>query len=171
MKHLHLWLSLGLAMTLACDNAASPTEAASGSDQMGAPELSVVITPIEETVVFNEPNCAGESLELHIRQQRVVHQTVDPNGRTHIHTVINDKGTTALGLTSGLTYHQTGATVETDNFSATAPQMLTRVDVLNLISNGSAPNLLIEALFHVTINANGVEVVFISVTAITCQGK
>ena len=83
----------------------------------------------------------------------------------------NDKGTTALGLTSGTTYHQVGATVVTGNSTPTAPEEFTRVNIINLIARGSAPKLFVEELFHVTVNANGVEVSFYDVSAIRCQAR
>jgi hypothetical protein len=169
MKRVHLWLTLGLVMTVACDHATGPTEGPAGAPQVGKPGFSVVITPIEETLILFEPNCAGELLELHIRQQSVVHQTVDADGRIHIHSVINDKGTTAVGLTSGVTYHQTGATTQTVNITDPFPATATLFNALNLISEGSGPNLLVQQLFHLTINATGVETVFINVSAIVCQ--
>lgn len=169
MKPVQLWIAFGTALTLACDTAIGPNESLSGAPDVSVPEFAVVKTPIEETLVLNEPSCAGEILELHIRQQMLVHELVDPDGRTHTHLTFNDKGTTALGLTSGTIYHQVGTTVVTGNFTPTAPEEFTRVNIINLIGEGSAPKLFVEELFHVTVNANGVEVSFYDVSAIRCQ--
>jgi len=169
MKRVHLWLTLAVVMTVACEDPTGPAEEPSGAPQVGTPSFTVVITPFDQTLILFEPNCAGEQLEVHFRQQLVVHQTVDADGRLHIHSVINDRGTSAVGLTSGVTYHQVGATTQTVNITEPFPATVTRFNALNLISDGSGPNLLIQQLFHITINANGVETVFINVSAIVCQ--
>jgi hypothetical protein len=169
MQPVHYWLTLGIALTVACDSATTPSEATLADPQVNPPSYVVLKTPIEETVTVFEPNCAGEMLELHIRQQAILHVIDDAAGGLHVHSVINDKGTTALGLTSGTTYHQVGATTETQNSRGLAPLTITRFNALNLISEGTAPNLLVQQLFHITINANGVVAVFTDVTAIVCQ--
>jgi hypothetical protein len=168
MLRARYWLPLGIALTLACDSA-DLTEMTSPDPQVTTPSLTVIKTPIEETVIVLEPTCAGELLELHIQQQVIAHVTEDAAGGLHVHSVINDKGTTALGLTSGTTYHQVGATTETQNSSGIAPLTITRFNALNLVSEGSAPNLLVQQLFHITVNANGVVTVFMDVSSIVCQ--
>jgi hypothetical protein len=155
------WLALATAFTMACDSAGNPMEP--------APTLSVIKTPVDETITVLEPTCAGEWIELHLRQQVITQVSIDAAGGLHVHTVINDKGTTALGLTSGTTYHQTGATIEAQNSSGLAPLTITRFNALNLVSEGAAPNLLVQQLFHVTIDANGAVAVFNDVTSIVCQ--
>jgi hypothetical protein len=162
-------LSFGIAFTVACDSAALPTEGASADPHVNPPSLAVLKTPIEETLIVLEPTCAGELLELHIRQQVVAHVTEDAAGGLHVHSVINDKGTTAVGLTSGTTYHQLGATTETQNSRGFTPLTITRTNALKLVSEGSAPNLLVQQLFHITFNANGEVTVFNDVSAIVCQ--
>jgi hypothetical protein len=170
MRCLHLWLTVSAVLVAACDQATGPDESdVTGAAQVGAPSASVVVkTPIEETfTAFND--CAGELLEFHIREQLVVHETVDASGGIHFHFVINDKGSTAVGLSSGVTWHQVGATRETDNIRGEAPITVTFVNVFNLISNGSAPNLLIHELFHITINANGVVTALLERSRIECE--
>lgn len=99
----------------------------------------------------------------------MVHESVDARGGIHFHSVINDKGTTAVGLSSGITWHQVGATKETENIRGEAPIAVSFVNVLNLISNGSAPNLRIHELFHITINANGVVTALVDRSRIECE--
>jgi hypothetical protein len=169
MQRARYWLPLGIALTVACDSASAPTEMTSTDPQVNPPPPVVLKIPIEETIIVLEPTCAGEILELHIRQQVIAHLTEDAAGGLHVHSVINDKGTTALGLTSGTTYHQVGATTETQNSRGLAPLTITRFNALNLLSEGSAPNLLVQQLFHITVNANSVVTTFMDVSAIVCQ--
>ena len=108
-------------------------------------------------------------LEFHLREQLVVHESVDARGGIHFHFVINDKGSTAVGLSSGTTWHQVGATRQTENIRGDAPITVSFVNAFNLISNGSAPNLLIHQLFHITINANGVVTALVDRSRIECE--
>jgi hypothetical protein len=170
MRSPHLWLIVSVALVTACDQATGLDESnVTRAVQVGAPSASVVVkTPIEETFTAFD-SCAGELLEFHIREQLVVHERVDASGGIHFHLVINDKGSTAVGLSSGVTWHQVGATRETDNIRGEAPVAVSFVNVFNLISNGSAPNLLIHQLFHITINANGVVTALVDRSRIECK--
>lgn len=72
-------------------------------------------------------------------------ESVDAQGRLYIHTIINDKGSTAVGQTSGTTYHQVGATKDNDiAIVESLPRVVSFVNVLDLIGHGSAPNLAIS---------------------------
>ena len=61
----------------------------------------------------------GELVELQIREQAVTHESVDAQGRIHFHFIVNDKGTTGVGLSSGTRYRQVGATRESELWSVT----------------------------------------------------
>lgn len=144
-------------------SAAAPTPAA--SDEMLP---TVVKTPIEETIIQFE-ECAGEVVEFHLREQVVVHESVDAQGKIHFHVIVNDKGTTAVGLTSGATFHQVGATRETDKVVGSLPANISYVNVLDLIGEGSVPDIRIHETFHLTINAQGVVTVERETQRITCK--
>jgi hypothetical protein len=169
MRRLCVWLGVSTLFATACDQATGPAGfAAMDSPEGGAPSASAVKTPIEETFTAFNP-CAGEVLEFHIREQLVVHEKVDAKGGIHFHFVINDKGSTAVGLTSGLTWHQVGATRDAENIREPAPVTVSFVNVLNLIGHGSAPNLLIHEQFHITINANGTVTSLVERSKIRCK--
>jgi hypothetical protein len=129
---------------------------------------SVVKIPIEETITQFEA-CAGEVVEFHLREQVITHLTFDAQGKVHFHSIVNDKGTTAIGLTSGATFHQVGATRETDKFVGDLPAVISFVNVLNLIGEGSVPDVRIHETFHLTINAQGVVTVERETQRITCK--
>lgn len=130
---------------------------------------SVVNTPVVGTEVRFE-ECLGEEIRVDYREQLVEHELVDAQGRLHIHTIINDKGSTAVGLTSGTTYHQVGATKENDIIIVEPlPRVASFVNVLNLIGQGSARDLAIYESFHLTINATGVVTVDRETQRITCK--
>ena len=129
---------------------------------------SVVKIPVELTII-QFVACAGEMVEFHLRQQFVAHLSFDAQGKVHFHTKINDKGSTAIGLTSGATFHQVGATRETDKFVGSLPAIISFVHALNLIGEGSAPDVRIHETFHLTINAQGVVTVERETRRITCK--
>ena len=127
-------------------------------DDFGRPNLQAVTStlriPIEETYVGTS-SCAGEPIRYSLREQLLIPETLDANGGSHFVFVLNDKGTTGLGLTSGTTYHQTGATVESIHDGGPFPFTDTFLFLLNLIGTGQAPDLRLHVSFHVTVNANG----------------
>ncbi len=129
---------------------------------------TVVKTPIEETIIQFEA-CAGEVVEFHLREQVVVHESVDAQGKIHFHVIVNDKGTTAIGLTSGATFHQVGATIETDKIVGSLPAIISFVNVLDLIGEGSVPDVRIHETFHLTINPRGVVTVERATQRVTCK--
>jgi hypothetical protein len=94
---------------------------------------------------------------------------LDAQGRLHIHTNINDKGSTAVGLTSGTTYHEVGTTRENVTEVESLPTTVSFVNVLEFIGQGSAPNLAIQERFHLTVNASGVVTVERETERITCK--
>ena len=74
---------------------------------------TVVKTPVVGTEIRFE-DCLGEEIRVDYREQLVEHESVDAQGRIHIHTNINDRGSSAVGLTSGTTYRQVGTSREND---------------------------------------------------------
>lgn len=169
MRTIRPLLTLGTLLAIGCDRAGGPASLTGPDVPAAIPALSVIKLPIEETVTLFEPSCAGEMLQLHIRQQLVAHSVTDANGGSHFQTVINDRGTTAIGLSSGTHYHQTGATTETNVVLGVPPLVVTVHNTLNLVSEGSAPNFRVNQLFHVTLNPAGDATAFTDVTSIVCQ--
>lgn len=147
-------LTLGLAATLLAACTDTPTAPATSQPSLSA-STTTTRTEINETVVEFEP-CAGENLEFQIRQQLVEHLTVDANGTEHAHFVINDKGTSAVGLVTGRVWNQTGATKDHINVDGAGTGNETFTNSLNLIGRGQAPNVLVQEVFHITVNSRGV---------------
>jgi len=133
-------------------------------------QASVVKTPVVGTEVRFE-ECLGEEIRVEYREQLVEHESVDAQGRTHIHMNINDKGSTAVGLTSGTTYRQVGTSRENDLIvdPASLPKVFSFVNVLDLIGRGTATNLTIHEVFHLTLNASGVITADRETVRITCD--
>jgi hypothetical protein len=148
--------------------------AAVAPDAPGAPGgllAAVVKAPVEliDTTFVPCAGEAGEEVEIDVREQVVTRESVDAQGRTHVLFIVNDKGTTGVGLTSGTTYRQIGATRSTDLLVGDSEVIASFVNVLNLIAQGSSPNLTILETFHATINANGVTTVERETQRIECR--
>jgi hypothetical protein len=159
-------LSACVILSAGCTGDGSPAAPTSPApDEILA---TVVKIPIEETIIQFEA-CAGEVVEFHLREQFVGHLSFDAQGQVHFHSLVNDKGTTAVGLTSGATFHQVGATRETDKVVGSLPAIISFVNVLHLIGEGSAADIRIHETFHLTINAEGVVTVARETQRITCK--
>jgi hypothetical protein len=154
MRCATLVMSTVVLLAAACDDA--PT--AARADVRG-PLLNAVTStdkiPIEETYVAPQGPCTAEAILFTLREQLVLHETVDAAGGDHLLFVVNDKGTTGLGLTSGTTYHQTGATVESTHATDPYPFVDTFVFVVNLVAAGPSPDYRLHVTAHFTVNANG----------------
>jgi hypothetical protein len=147
-----------------CGRDAGPTDPAT---RPGA-SIGAVKAPVELTDTAFIP-CSGESVELQIREQVVTHESVDAQNRIHLHFVVNDKGTTGVGLTSGTRYRQVGATKENDLIVDDLPRVVSVGNVLDLIGQGSAPNLTLHETFHLTITAAGATTVEREAQRTTCR--
>lgn len=143
-------------------------------DAPGAPGgllAAVVKAPIEliDTTFVPCVGEAGEEVELDVREQVVTRESVDAQGRTHVLFIVNDKGTTGTGLTTGARYRTVGATRENDLIVEDAPVVVSFANILNLVGQGQAPSLLVHETFHLTINTNGVTTVERETQRIECR--
>ena len=124
--------------------------------------------PVEFTA-FSQ--CAGEELhfsgEFHIN----IHTVIDAKGGFHSVFIANDHSISGVGLTTGIKYHEVGATTEVFNVSGDfAPQEGTGTFTLNYIGQGPGNNAINRFQFHYTINANGVTTVeFVNFTQTVCR--
>jgi hypothetical protein len=64
---------------------------------------------------------------------------------------------------------EVGATEEKDKIVGDAPAVLGFANILNLVGQGQAPNLLVHETFHLTVNADGVTTVDREVQPVVCQ--
>jgi hypothetical protein len=157
-----------IVMAPACDRTTDPGDVTAPG---GSVLAAVVKAPVEliDTTFVPCAGLGGEEVELDVREQVVTHESADAQGKTHFHVIINDKGTTGVGLTSGTRYHQVGATRENDLIVGDVPVVVSFANLLNLIGRGSAPNLTVHETFHLTINAGGVTTVEREIQRIECR--
>ena len=74
-----------------------------------------------------------------------------------------------IGLVSGAVYRQTGAETSTDNVLGLPPLVLTAHNTLNLIGQGSATDVRLRQVFHVTVDATGKVAGFKDETSVVCH--
>ena len=124
--------------------------------------------PVEFTA-FSQ--CAGEELHFTGAFHLNIHTVIDAKGGFHSVFIANDHSISGIGLTSGIKYHEVGATTEVFNVSGDfAPQEGTITSTLNFIGQGPGNNAINKFHFHYTINANGITTVeFLNSTQILCQ--
>ncbi|MGH7428908.1 MAG: hypothetical protein ACREJ4_11230, partial [Candidatus Methylomirabilaceae bacterium] len=74
-----------------------------------------------------------------------------------------------VGQSSGNKYRRVGATVGHTNASGSLPFNETFTNTFNFIGQGPGNNFIVQAVFHVTVNANGVVTVSRDKLTIECR--
>jgi len=115
-------------------------------------------------------DCTGEDVAVTGKFHLLVHQTVDGAGGYHVDVMSNFPDVRGVGLSSGLQYNGNQATHF--GFNATAGGTVNQTNPLtfHLNGHGSAPNLVLHALLHVTINAKGQVTAFVDHMTSDCRG-
>jgi hypothetical protein len=87
-------------------------------------------------------------------------------GGSLVSSTFNPQGVIGLGLLSGRTYHGTGVTTET--FTAAKGETHTFVNNFRLISPGAGGDVIVQDVFHVTVNANGDVTAAVDRSTVSC---
>ncbi len=128
---------IGFTLTLAlCVPAASASALSGTSNQM-------LIDFIRSA------DCTGELVEISGTIHLINQTQADGSVIGHF----NYQNVTGVGLTSGITYQTTA--VDHMRLSAPFPSSITSVQSFQLIGRGSESNLLVQMLYHITVNENG----------------
>lgn len=133
-----------------------------------------VTVTTNETIPFTNtlPNtCNGDQVTFSGNLHMTNHVTTDANGGFHLRTHVNYQNVSGTGAPSGLNYRVTTTTNDTLNDPDGPQSSATIIQVVNLISQGPAPNFLLRFKFHLTINANGTTTSTITETKIECTGS
>jgi hypothetical protein len=143
----------GCAACLAACESSPPTSLPASPH---APRAAAGTTTVSENfpvsgTIFND--CTGEDLAYSGSFHTVFHVTTTANGGFHVVAEGNASRIKGVGLTSGIRY--TGTQAETDVFNITAATEETATFTFKAIAQGSAPDQTVQALFHITIDANG----------------
>lgn len=108
-------------------------------------------------------DCTGEQVELSGTIHLVSHQQSDGSVVGHF----NYQGVSGVGLTSGTTYRVSA--VDHLRLQAPFPSDITSVRSFRLIGQGTEENLLVDALLHITVDANGEVTASIDDLSIRCR--
>lgn len=114
--------------------------------------------------VFNP--CNGETVTFSGVDHFIVLLTLDNHGGFHamVHDNISVTATGDLGNT------YVGNQENNDSFNGKVGVEETSTFTFSEISKGSAPNFVVQALFHITINPDGTVTAFVDNFSATCRG-
>ena len=117
--------------------------------------------------------CANDGLGEQILGTGTVKASITTTvNKNNIHLIFtyNPQGITAVGQSTGTTYHVTGVTRQDVNMSvAEFPWIATFVNRARLVSEGSGGDMFFYLTSHLTINANGTTTVIFDDINITCR--
>ena len=94
-------------------------------------------------------DCTNEVVEI----SGTIHMVNQTQADGSVIGHFNYQNVRGLGLTSGNIYQVSA--IDDIRLSAPFPSSITSVQSFHLISRGSESNLLVEVLYHITVNANG----------------
>jgi hypothetical protein len=137
-----------------------------GGQASAPPDVQSI--PINETFVAT---CTGETVDISGTLEVREHVHTDAAGG--VHGVVQATFRQITGLSgSGTRYRLVGGATGVINTNGPSAQAVShQVDVFNLISQGSAPNLVFVAVFHITFDANNNITADFTNLNIECRGK
>jgi hypothetical protein len=148
--------SAALCLSACGSDAAAPDATASSIPELRAGQFSdnTTIPLVDVPFVPCAAGGAGEYVQLGGSLHVLSHLTISNSGNFAFKQQFQPQGARGTGLTTGDTYHGTGATLEVDH-SGQVGSTFTFVNNFRMISTGSAVNFTVHETFHVTVNANG----------------
>lgn len=167
-------LLVGLVLLAACGSGDDLTAPMAVSTTGHAP-LAAATTHnsqrdlVSDDVVVTNP-CNGESVTLHIRQLFTLHEVSVDGKFFHGHLTFNDRGTRGVGLTTGATYRQVGAEQEFAHFTGEVGASRRIENTIDLISQGSVPNLVVHEIFRLIVSPSGTTRLEFDKVRTTCRG-
>jgi hypothetical protein len=147
------------------------TAALAGASAAGAQATTVTTNEFVPVTLFAFVPCAnggaGELVTLEGTLHVLTHVTIDDQGGLHVKQHFQPQGVSGTGLTTGDTYHGTGAT-QTE-FNATAGVEQTSINNFRIIGQGPDNNLLVHSTFHVTVTPDGDVTTVVDNFSVECQ--
>ena len=125
----------------------------------GAETITIEQTLPFDTVVDNP--CSGEAVVVTGEAHFLTHETIDATGGDHAVSVVNLVGVTGTSATGTRYVFQQITAVPFNNPEGrgAAPRQpgleFSQVQTTTIIATGPTDNLVVELVFHVTLNANG----------------
>jgi hypothetical protein len=109
----------------------------------------------------------SEPIKLEGTVHAVFATTNNPAGGFLLVSTTNPQGVTGTGLTSGLTYQGTGVTKVV--LATAQGSTVTFVNNFRLISRTSSEDVIVQQVFHVTVNANGDTTASVDRASVLCR--
>jgi hypothetical protein len=132
------------------------------------PQIIIVRAPVEVTI--DDP-CTGETVDLNGELHLNVSLVVDGNGGIHAKSILLVANLSGVGETSGLVYHAVIKSPQVVSISGSGfPLEATQTATVNLLSQGSADNLIAQITLHLTINPAGESTAELAHAMIGCPG-
>ena len=144
--------------------------AAAGSPAFGQATTTTTNeeVPVSSSVVNS---CNGDV----VNYQGTLHVTntftTDSSGGTHMKTHSNFQDVTGVGTPSGINYRVGTTSNETTNDNDGPQLEMTVIQIVKVVSQGSAPNLFLHFVLHVTVNANGQTTSTVTEIRSECRGR
>lgn len=141
----------------------------------GAPafaQATTMTTNEEIPITGTVPNsCNGDQVTFQGTLHVVNTLVTDASGGYHLRTHVNYQDVSGVGVPSGLNYRVVTTNNETVNDSDTAQFETTVIQTFRAISQTSAPNLFVQVVLHVTVNANGQTTSEVTEFRAECRGR
>jgi hypothetical protein len=145
-----LWALGGLAICLVC------------LSLLSQPVWAATSTTIPLNAIRSN-DCTDEQVQL----SGTIHLVSQTQRDGSIVGHFNYQGVSGVGLTSGTEYR--GSTVDNLRLSEPFPSDINSVSSFHLIGRGTEENLLVNVLFHITVDANGNVTASIDEVDIQCR--
>jgi hypothetical protein len=177
-RHAKKGFAMGQSISRSCRRTlrASVLVAATAALAVAVPSAAAAATVTRSEFGATFVNaCTGELIEISGTVQERFHATFDPQGGTHTGTTITVSDVKGVGVDTGTTYVATGVFLAQTNihqhgFVATSVNFPQFSSAVNLISQGSADNLIAHLLFHETLRLDGGPVVIVDEARSECLG-
>jgi hypothetical protein len=114
-----------------------------------------------------DPDCAGETVHCTGTGHFVVEETTASSGRSHTKFISNPQGVSCVGETTGNTYRFTGVSEEERNGPLASED--TFISNFNFVGVARAPNSMVHATIHTTVNADGTLTAIVVETHVDCH--
>lgn len=103
--------------------------------------------------------------------QLVANTSVDAGGGLHLQLRGSAQGVVATGIESGTAYHLSGDFwTELNVRDAGFPMTMQLVEVHNAVSAGSADNLIVHIIRHLTVSSRGEVTASVDTVSVECRG-
>ena len=120
------------------------------------------------TLVVPSSTCTTQAIALNGPVHMTFSITVN-NNSTHVHSHANSQDISGVGLVDGSRYTLIIGNNGEFNFNSALPMEMQTSNDFDLVGQGSAPNMHVRVVSHMTVNANGTVIVEFSKGSIVCQ--